>query len=597
METTEIKARLKKIFIFFLACYFIGSCSIYKAQADENDTATIENILPNAGTTSSSRDNFDLDGVKTGSTTALTNNSTHNGFTITCDTQVSNACGHAFTGELEASHDMKVSASGTLVGLTGVDESNNSHTSNQKKLDGGIGLDSYFSVQNCEWTGSAHQCGSSAGPADSYSLHIKIKDSSGNTLAEMTTTRTDDAGYNANSKKFTDSLLYNGVGANSYEWYWKGIDGSESTTVVTRGPNLLGAELNLAFPTDEYEVFTTQELEELNEALGTANLNESEIWEVISGIESGVEEQLIETGSLSQGMQVELVFEEEKIELQVYTPAATPIETVAKMETAIVELKETKTVQTIKKQVIETVQETISAKTETPKETLPMVSKKETVSSTPKEEPKAKAVASAPPGKETVANTPTKMVQNTNEEKEEKAVEEKEEVKEEKKEEKSNTLKKESIAKKEETEEKESAEEESSSESTTEVASANNSEQKKIQQKKALVKNIDRVMDKVDSDVKDIAKNLQIKNIIKLEAMASEQASLALYENAAFYKPKDIYLEQLNIFDNRKIYANVNLASYIKTDKVAIKAKALHEINLKKQRLLKELELLKNGKI
>ena len=226
-----------------------------------------------------------------------------------------------------------------------------------------------------------------------------------------------------------------------------------------------------------------------------------------------------------------------------------------------------------------------------------MVSKKETVPSTPKEEPKAKAVASAPPGKETVANTPTKMVQNTNEEKEEKAVEEKEEVKEEKKEEKSNTLKKESIAKKEETEEKESAEEESSSESTTEVASANNSEQKKIQQKKALVKNIDRVMDKVDSDVKDIAKNLQIKNIIKLEAMASEQASLALYENAAFYKPKDIYLEQLNIFDNRKIYANVNLASYIKTDKVAIKAKALHEINLKKQRLLKELELLKNGKI
>ena len=71
METTEIKARLKKIFIFFLACYFICSCSIYKAQADENDTATIENILPNAGTTSSSRDAFDLDGVKTGSNTLL----------------------------------------------------------------------------------------------------------------------------------------------------------------------------------------------------------------------------------------------------------------------------------------------------------------------------------------------------------------------------------------------------------------------------------------------------------------------------------------------------------------------------------------------
>ena len=104
-------------------------------------------------------------------------------------------------------------------------------------------------------------------------------------------------------------------------------------------------------------------------------------------------------------------------------------------------------------------------------------------------------------------------------------------------------------------------------------------------------------MDKVDSEVKDIAKNLQIKNIIKLEAMTSEQASLDMYSKALFYEPKDIYLEQLNIFDNRQIYANVSLASYVKNDKVAIKANTLHKINLKKQRLLKELELLKNGKI
>ena len=79
--------------------------------------------------------------------------------------------------------------------------------------------------------------------------------------------------------------------------------------------------------------------------------------------------------------------------------------------------------------------------------------------------------------------------------------------------------------------------------------------------------------------------------------MPSEQASLDLYSKALFYEPKDIYLEQLNIFDNRQIYANVSLASYVKNDKVAIKANTLQKINLKKQRLLKELELLKNGKI
>ena len=165
------------------------------------------------------------------------------------------------------------------------------------------------------------------------------------------------------------------------------------------------------------------------------------------------------------------------------------------------------------------------------------------------------------------------------------------------KEEEKEEVKEEQPIVKETQEEKEVAKEESNTESSTEVSSASTSEQKKIRAKKALVKNLDRVMNKVDADIKDIAKNLQIKNLIKLEAMTSEQASLDLYANALFYTPKDIYLEQLNIFDNRQIYDNVNLASYIKTDKVAIKANALHEINLKKQRLLIELEQLKNGKI
>jgi hypothetical protein len=102
-------------------------------------------------------------------------------------------------------------------------------------------------------------------------------------------------------------------------------------------------------------------------------------------------------------------------------------------------------------------------------------------------------------------------------------------------------------------------------------------------------------MDKVDKDIKDISKNLAVKNIIKMEAMTSEQASLDMYQNTVFYKPKDIYLDQLNIFDNRQIYPNTNLASYIQSDKIEIKARKLNEIKIKKQRLLMELEALKNG--
>ena len=102
-------------------------------------------------------------------------------------------------------------------------------------------------------------------------------------------------------------------------------------------------------------------------------------------------------------------------------------------------------------------------------------------------------------------------------------------------------------------------------------------------------------VDKVDKDVKDIAKNLAIKNIIKMQAMTSEQASLDMYQNAVFYKPEDIYLDQLNIFDPRQIYPNTSLASYMDNDKIEIKARKLNEINIKKQRLLYELEMLKNG--
>jgi hypothetical protein len=148
-------------------------------------------------------------------------------------------------------------------------------------------------------------------------------------------------------------------------------------------------------------------------------------------------------------------------------------------------------------------------------------------------------------------------------------------------------------------EEEEATEEESTSETatTSTVSSEKNSKQKKVQSKKTLTEKLDRLMAKVDEKVKDSAKNLALKNIIKLKAIASEQASLDLYKNTVFYRPKDIYLEQLNIFDNRQIYDTINLASYIKKDKVAIKAKILHEINLKKQKLLIELEQLKNGKI
>ena len=137
---------------------------------------------------------------------------------------------------------------------------------------------------------------------------------------------------------------------------------------------------------------------------------------------------------------------------------------------------------------------------------------------------------------------------------------------------------------------------------TAEVKKESSTKQKTIQSKERttnatsqprLVK-LDKIMDKVDKDIKDISKNLQIKNIIKLDAMASDQASLDLY-NVPFYKSEDIYLDQLQIQDLRQVYKNTTLSSYISTDPIAIVNEKLNQINLKKQQILIELEQLKNG--
>ena len=122
-------------------------------------------------------------------------------------------------------------------------------------------------------------------------------------------------------------------------------------------------------------------------------------------------------------------------------------------------------------------------------------------------------------------------------------------------------------------------------------------EEKKVTSSKASsnskVSTIDTAMAKVDAVVKDIAKNLEVKNLIKLDAMKSE-ISLALYTNAKFYESKDIYLNN-NMFDNRQIYTQINLNNYISKDPVTQQQIRLNTIRSKERDLLLKLEVLKNG--
>ena len=497
-------------FLWLMLSWFASSVGL----ADDNDTAFTTNILPNAGTATSNYSNSNLDGVAS-STTSLTNNSTHNGFTVTCETEVNNACGQANTsvGEIEASHDLTLTATGSLVGITGnSDPDGVSHTSTQLKLNGGINLSSSIAVQNCEWNQSAFKCGSSDGAVDSYTLTMKVLDSDNNVLATSTQVRTTDSGYNNNERIWNDSLHYNGVHANKYEWSWTGVDGSESTSVALRGTNLLGAEMALDFPTENYEPLSAQEIKDMNEGLGTANLNESEIWNVISGLEESIGERLhLETNGAVVSVEIT-----ENFEIAVKTSKEATVKEVVKVQEVVQEMNKTKTVETMKKEVIEEVI-------------------KESKQEEPKESVKEEATI--------VANKP------------------KEETKKETK----------TIAKKESTKEK------------------------KVETKENVKPELKVIMAKVDAKVKNPVKNLELKNLIKMDRMIDGDISLVAYNNIQFYKPKDIYLNQIEIFDNRLIYNNINLGKYIDNDIMAIKIKKLDNIKSKKRLLILEIQELKNG--
>ena len=99
----------------------------------------------------------------------------------------------------------------------------------------------------------------------------------------------------------------------------------------------------------------------------------------------------------------------------------------------------------------------------------------------------------------------------------------------------------------------------------------------------------------VQVKVKDPVKNLELKNLVKMDRMIESDISLVAYNNIVFYVPKDIYLNQIKIFDNRSIYKNVDLVKYIDNDIMEIKLKKLNDNKYKQNILLLEIQELKNG--
>ncbi len=220
------------------------------------ETVTTGNLLPNSGDgvdwNSSSTDQIN----SANSSGYVSNGSTVNGFDITCSASQSN-CGYKYS----VGGDFEVTGTAT-VSVDDIALTNNSI--NQSMLDNGITLNSYIDVANCESTEG--NCESKGGANDSHTTTVQLKDSSGNVLSTTTQTRTEVTGFQGNCNgypgttttgittgcgQYNDRIIYLGVGANRVDWSWSGTD-SNYTNQSRQGPNLLGSSLTMTYNNTEF---------------------------------------------------------------------------------------------------------------------------------------------------------------------------------------------------------------------------------------------------------------------------------------------------------------------------------------------------------
>ena len=496
---------------------------------------TTGNLLPNAGNNASSYQSIDNSIPKIGDN--------YSDFTATNSTN--------FGNEIEVTGTGTLSYSGSLLNITTGDD-----TTTQQKLNNGITLQGNTVIQNCEWANSVYACGNRGSGQDSYSTKIQILDDNGSVLSETNQIRNNDAGYNANAYKYTDTLIYNDTGAYTFNWQWTGIDGQVNPSNLG-GPNLLGADLFMTYDNTIIDESITEELTSITEVL-TNMLNE--------------------------------VIIEEEVEIKaapILTVTATPMPTRTPIAPSQPVAKATP-------MMAPTPVATQSTQTNTPPppSTSTPVQTKAAPAATTTSTTKTTATKSAP--QQTTQQVAQKSTSNTqtNGKKNAKPT--------------TNTTSSGSTESKSSEPKKENTKKSNSKVAkTTNTKKENSTKQKTVQSKETTGKNkaanselqsqprsLDMQMAKVDSDIKDIGKNLEIKNIIKLKAMVNNEMISAY--NVPFYKGKDIYLDQLNIFD-KPVYQDINLNAYIINDPV-IKSKInILKIQRQKQKLLNEIEVLKNG--
>ena len=500
-----------------------------------------------------------------------------NGWTTSGDVQVLNDC--CELNGVTSTKDLEFGNSGSIQ----QDFNLSSDTITQNMLDNGITLDSSIDAQNGEC--GVAGCWGGQGNADTFTNVLTIKDSDGNVLASNTTIRTDVTGIDG--AIFTDRLIYNGTGSSVGNINISGSDANAPGYLG--GPNVDNISVTMTYDDtvisneivqeignifeelreEVFEEFTFEEIEEVFQEMVMFFKEPPPLEEMMPEEELSFEPMLMVVEEMPMEeeimMEEEVVMEKEIIQAKpIFSllpppPAEEEIyeesqEIIASFLPMLAPEEETFTEEEMIEE--EMVEEEVIMEEEIIQE------KPSRFTTAPKEEESTEVIE-----EETMEEKPTKLAEKSNEK----------EIKEEKP--TSETSKKSAVSSKKITKQKKV-------QSGTNKAANVNSQSRIV--------NLEKVMDKVDKDIKDISKNLQIKNIIKLGAMTSDQVSLDLY-NVPFYKSEDIYLDQLQIQDLRQVYADNNLNKYISNDPVVIMQDKLNKIDIKKQKILIELEQLKNG--
>ena len=516
-----------------MRCIVLASLLTILTLTTSAEEITTGNLLPNAGNTASSYQSIDNTIPKIGND--------YNQFTSNNSTN--------FGNEIEVTGTGTLSYSGSLLNITTGDD-----TTTQQKLDNGITLQGNTIIQNCEWSQSSYACGNRGAGQDSYSTKIQILDDGGSVLSETNQIRNNDAGYGANAFKYTDTLIYNNTGAYTFNWEWTGIDG-EANPRNLGGPNLLGADLFMTYDNSILDESVTEELtsviENLTNVLNDVIIENEEVEIIASPVLTLTATPITTSTPIAPSQPVAKaapmltpapVATQSTQTNTPPPPTNTPVQT--KAAPAATTTSTTKPTATNNTQQTQQVAQKPTSNTQTNGKK----NAKPTTNTTSSGSTESK---SSEPKKENTKKSNSKVAKTTNTKKE-------------------NSTKQKTVQ---------------SKETTGENKATNNELQSQP-------RSLDMQMAKVDSDIKDIGKNLEVKNIIKLQAMVNNEM-ISVY-NVPFYKDKDIYLDQLNIFD-KPIYQDTNLNAYIVNDPVIKSKIKIIKIQNEKQKLLKELEVLKNG--